>query len=139
MPDPLLYAGIDPTQMSMNELGALVDSYDGMRSRKTALTREIDELSTEIARARKLIIAALEFQGVTSIGGTMARCAIVHKTVPQVVAWDELYQHIMRTGEFDLLHRRVGEAAVKARWESGVDVPGISAVDVNDLSVTRVR
>jgi hypothetical protein len=139
MPDPLLFAGIDPTQMSMHELGALVDSYDGMRARKTALTREVDDLASDIARARKLILAALEFQGVTSIGGSIARCTIISKTVPNVVAWDELYEHIMRTGEFDLLHRRVGEAAVKERWASGVEVPGISAVDINDLSVSRVR
>jgi hypothetical protein len=58
---------------------------------------------------------------------------------PAVTDWAELYQHIAETGNFDLLQRRVGEAAVKLRWEDGEAVPGIVSYPVEKLTLTKVK
>lgn len=140
MSDPLTnnYT-IDPATLSMNELGALVDSFHGLRQRKTELAKMLSDVTSEGERIRKLIIAALEFQNVTAIGGSVARVQLKYKDVPSAASWPDIHAHLTSHPEdFDILHRRLSESAIRERWAAGVSIPGVESVVLPDLSVTKV-
>jgi hypothetical protein len=52
--------------------------------------------------------------------------------------WPKLYAHIKKTGEFELMQRRLGETAVKERWDADKQVPGVGRFTAKKVSCTRV-
>jgi hypothetical protein len=64
---------------------------------------------------------------------------LVEKDEPTVTDWPTLYNHIKKTGEFELLERRLGKAAVKDRWELKIKVPGVGSIPVETLSDTQAK
>ena len=58
---------------------------------------------------------------------------------PTVEDWPKLYAHIKRTGNFEMLYRRVNPAAVKERWDDGKAVPGVGKFPVEKLSITKAK
>jgi hypothetical protein len=58
---------------------------------------------------------------------------------PVAVEWVEIWGYIRETGEFDLLHRRIANLAVKARWEDGKEIPGVGKQEIFKLSVSGAK
>lgn len=61
----------------------------------------------------------------------------VGKDVPNVVDWVATLTFIKQTGQIDLLQKRLTESAVKARWDSGVDIPGVIPVRKYTVTITK--
>ena len=54
--------------------------------------------------------------------------------------WEAYYAHIMATGNFGLLQKRVGETAIVAVIdETGAPPPGVSFTDVVEVKLTIPR
>ena len=70
--------------------------------------------------------------------GKVARVSVVTKDVPQVKDWDAFYKYVSRTKSFDLLQRRLSDAAIKERWENKKQVPGVEAFTVVSVSLNKV-
>lgn len=68
-------------------------------------------------------------------GGYTAK--LQEKPVPLVTDWVEALDYIRSSGELDLLQKRLAESAVKARWDSGVDIPGISKDTKYVVTITK--
>lgn len=118
--------------------GQLADALYAARQERYALQHRVDTMKEqETALSNQLRAALLKLKGNT-VGGKVARVTLESKSVPKVVSWDALYAHIKKTGEFDLLQRRVGEEAVKARWDAKQTVPGVQAEPVAKLSVEKL-
>jgi len=60
------------------------------------------------------------------------------KEVPRAADWPKVHAFIQKTGRFDLLQKRLGEAAVKDMWDQGDDVPGVEKVSIPDVSITKI-
>jgi len=86
-----------------------------------------------------MVIKSLKGQSLTEFSTGTFVAELRMKSVPSVADWDALYLHITKTQEWDLIHRRVTETAVRARWEAGDDVPGVARTDVLDLSIGKAR
>ena len=120
-------------------LATKADAFKELREKRLALKREVDALyQLEKDLKHELIQHLQEAKGVTGISGQLCRIALRPKHTAQVENWDALYDHIRSTGEFELLQRRVGEGAVKERWDNGDVVPGVIDYETADLSVTKV-
>jgi hypothetical protein len=61
------------------------------------------------------------------------------ESVPRVTDWPALYQHIIDTQSFDLLHKRIGVKAWQARADAGLYVPGIEQVVLPKVDVKARR
>jgi hypothetical protein len=57
--------------------------------------------------------------------------------VPVIEDQAALYAHVRKTGEFDLLQRRLAEGAVLARWAEARVIPGVGARPVLSWSVKK--
>ena len=67
----------------------------------------------------------------------VATAAITRTTVAQVTDWDEVYKYVKKTGEFDLLQKRMSDVAYRERLDAGKPVPGTEPFIVVNLSLTK--
>ena len=121
-------------------LGELADHLYGVREKRLEIERSVDRLKAEEAAIKEHLIATLPKKELASgIAGAIGRVTIRPGVVAQLKDDAKLYAYIKKTGDFDLLQRRLNEGAVKARWEAGKAVPGVEPFDVLKVSVTAVK
>ena len=119
-------------------LSKQIDMLYKTRLKRLELNREAEALKTEEQMLKDMIINALKSQPRPEFRTTSGFLAELRmKAVPSVADWDAFYAHITKTQEWDLIHRRVTDTAVRARWEAGDEVPGVARTDVYDLSITQ--
>lgn len=118
-------------------MGACADLLYTAREERLKAQKVVDELAKREAAIREHIINNLP-KSDTGASGKLARVSVVTKQVPQVKDWDEFYKHVKKTGQFDLMQRRVSDTAVKERWENGKVVPGVEAFGVVSVSINKL-
>jgi hypothetical protein len=119
------------------DLGSTIDQLYELREQRLALDRKVKEMKEEEVRIREQIFELLAAAGLKRASGGIATAGITVKVVPLVEDWDLVHDYIRKTGEFDLLEKRIGKTAWRARVEDGIDIPGVSAVEDVDISLTR--
>lgn len=119
-------------------LGACADRLYDIKCEKAALQKQIDTLDEERKAIEEKLIQSLSKSDAGGVLGHKARAAVSTKEVPTVKDWPALYAEILRTQDFSLLQRRVGEAAVAERWAMGEVVPGVEPFQVIKVSVTKL-
>jgi hypothetical protein len=124
--------------MSPNDIAVLIDIYNKARHDRLDEQKKVDALEVQEKKWKAELIATLKEAELTAAGGKTAIAKLVIKNEPAVKSIDDLYRHIRETGEFDLLYRRVNNAAVKARWDQGVVVPGVESYPVESLSLSQI-
>lgn len=127
--------------MTATELAALADHFWSTREKRLAADKAAKDLKDEEARAEATLIKEMREQQLTAIGGKLVRLAIptVPEYVPAVKDWDAFYKHILQSGDFSLLHKRIGAQACKERWDAGEEVPGVEKFPVYKLSKSEVK
>src|SRR5438552_18857683 len=105
-------------------LAVKIDEYVEVRTRRRKLEAEAEKLKEEKESPLEAeILEALRLSGAGSVGGSHYNATLVRKTSPQVADWKLLYEHIQKTGEFELIQRRLSPPAVKERWDEKIEVP----------------
>lgn len=119
-------------------LGACADKLYELREKRLAMQKAVDEVEAEEKALKEHLIQTLPKSEAGGVAGKLCRVTIVKKKVPQVKDWDKFYAHIKKTGQFDLLGRTVGAAAIKERWEAGKIVPGVENFEAISISINKV-
>ena len=120
-------------------LGACADLYFTLREQRLAAQKIADAIEVNERAIREHIILTLPKSEASGVAGKLARVSRVIKQVPQIKDWSAFYAYIKKTGSFDLLQRRPGEAAIQERWDAGKVVPGVESFTVVTLSVSKVK
>lgn len=124
---------------NLADLAKKVDAYIEVRERRRQMERDAEKLKEkEEAPLRAAILEALKTSGAGAVGGTRYQASLTIKKSPQVADWGMFYQYIKDNDAFELLQKRLSGPAVKERWEAKVEIPGVVAVDVDDLSITKL-
>jgi hypothetical protein len=121
--------------MTPEEMGQLADQYFAARNVRLAEQRKVDKLEEAEKALKGDLMAVMTENSLTAIGGKTVEVSIVTKNEPAVENWNLLWEYIQKTGEFDLLYKRVNSAAVKERWEDKKEVPGVQAFPALSLSM----
>lgn len=121
------------------ELGIMADDYAAKRELRLARKKEVDELEKEEHAMKEALIAGLREAELTAVGGQQVSISIKPSKKAVAENWDAVFKYIRETGEFDLLYRRVNEAALKERLDSGVHIPGINWFPVDKISISKVK
>jgi hypothetical protein len=119
-------------------LGACADLYGRLRDDRLAAEKVAAEIAKREAEAREHLIKMIPAADTTGVSGKVYRVTRHVKKVPQVKDWALFYAHVKRTGHFELLQKRLGEAAIGERWDAGKSVPGVEAFTAVTLSVGKV-
>jgi len=115
----------------------LVTDYDHKRSERLAADKVAAELATQENNLKLSLILALKEANLTVAGNTQVFVTLRVKERKQVLDWQVLYEYIATHNAFDLLQRRLNEAAVTEREE---EIPGITSYEYDDLSrPTKVK
>lgn len=118
-------------------LGGKIDELYTKRAERLEAEKKVDEMKAEESALRAEIAKMLEESGVEGATGSIANARRTTKTVGNVKDWTLLFQYVKDNDAFDMLQRRVNDAAFRARLEDGEAVPGVEPFVVHDLSVTR--
>lgn len=119
-------------------LGACADKLYELRNKRLVMQKEVDAIEAEEKAYKEHIINTLPKSEASGVAGKFARVTVVKKTIPQVEDWDLFYKHVKKTGQFDLMQRRLTNAAIEERWEAGKEVPGVKHFDVLSVSINKV-
>jgi len=115
-------------------LAKLAESFDRADQKRLAMNKAAKE-QEDIAKGLKArLMEAMQKAGLSAAGYSGAVFTLKEEFTPTIQNWSDLRDYIQKTGEFDLLENRLGKAAVQARWENGVDVPGVIKFPITKLS-----
>lgn len=120
------------------QLAQCADLLYETREARLALQKDVDALEDQEKQLREHIINNLPKSQATGVAGKVARATIVMKIVPQVQDWDKFYAHIKKTGDFELMQKRIGTKAIEERWENKKKVPGVEPFNAVTVSLNKV-
>lgn len=120
-------------------VGALIDELYVLRADRLELSKKVDALKTQEAQLRAKIIAQLRDIDLESGSGQVATGSITTSKEARMLDWNEFWQWAVEHDARDVIQKRVSITAIRERWEAGVEVPGLEAVEVADLSLTKRR
>lgn len=120
------------------DLKELVDSYKTTRDRRLAEQKLVDKIKEGEDFLKNKILEILRDSKAPVMGGTTHQCTRKVSNEPFAEDWELIHAHIVDTGDWDLMQKRLGEAAVKLRWDEGEEVPGVGAFPVEKLGLTKL-
>lgn len=132
-------------------LGVAADKLWETRQKRLVMQKEVDALQAQETALKNYLIHKLPEQDANGIAGKKCRVSAITKEFPKVEDWSLLYATLVadynkharkkdgqQDGAFALLQRRLGETAVKERWEAGVAVAGVGKFVFTDLSISKL-
>lgn len=124
--------------ISAKKLAGLVDQYYTARQNRLAEAKKVEKLEDAEKALKAKILTALQDQKTKTVGGSIATAEVVYKKFP-VISDKELFEKFAKKkGNEDLIKHTKNDAAIKARWENDVVIPGIKSEEVVSLSITKV-
>ena len=109
------------------------------RAERLAAQKVVDKLEEAEKAIKKQVMDRLEKAANKSVSNGDRLFQLVEKDEPTADNWPALYAHIKKTGEFDLIERRLSKLAVKQRADLGEKVPGVAWYPVTTLSDTQAK
>lgn len=119
-------------------IGACADKLYELRNKRLEMQKAVDAVASEESALKNYIIDHLPKSEASGVAGRLARVTVVTKEVPQVKDWEAFYKYVKRHSAFELMQRRLSDAAVKERWESGKKVPGVESFNVVSVSINKL-
>jgi hypothetical protein len=123
----------------MNPIAQMVDKLFLDRQTRLVAQKEVDKLKEAEDSLLKDIMKEMHSVGIPECVGAVAQFKIELDEVPEVEDWTMFQEHIRRTGQLDLLQKRPMVSAIRQRWESGDDVPGIARVETEVPKLSKVK
>lgn len=119
-------------------LGACADRLFTVREERLKIQKSVELLQAEETAIKEHLINTLPKSDASGVAGKLARVTVVTRQVPQVKDWDLFYKHVKKSGDFDLLQRRLTDSAIKERWEAGKEIPGVEHFNAVSVSINKV-
>jgi hypothetical protein len=119
-------------------MGACADLLFDMKQERLALDKVVEAMKANENSLTNHIIDNLP-KGDTGAAGKHHKVQIRTEQIPQAEDWEAIYKHIKKTGDFDLLQRRLNPKAVMERLEDRKKVPGTKLFTAVKVSLTQVK
>lgn len=119
-------------------VGACVDLLYQRRAERLAVQARVEELKADEADLERHIFNTFGKQELRGAKGSVASASIKEDNVPTIEDWDVFFEHVKKTKSWDMLQRRLSTTAVRERWKSNKEVPGVGVFHKMSLSLTKV-
>lgn len=119
-------------------LQELVDAWGTARIARLAEQKKVDTLEDKEKKLKAKVIAAVKEAKLSSVKGLKYGANYTSKDLPTAGDWSKVYAWIKENDAFDILHKRLTTTAIEARWEDGVEIPGIVKLPVDEINMTTV-
>lgn len=118
-----------------------VRTIDELIDRKKSIKTQMEKLNSELKGLREQendidleLLKKLDTEGLKKTANEVASVSIKEETVPDVHDWDALYAHIIQTGDFSLIQRRVSSTAYRELLKLGENVPGLQPREIRRIN-----
>jgi hypothetical protein len=118
--------------------GAAIDALWALRERRKAIEKQAEEVKTQETAFEDAIFNKFKKQALEGARGKAAQASIERPVVPTLSDPAAFYKYLARTKEFDLLQQRLAVTAIRARWDDGKAVPGVTKFQKVRLHLTKV-
>jgi hypothetical protein len=121
----------------MNEtttINELIEERAKVKQSMDSLNRELKVLREAQDQLDVLLLKKMDAEGLSRTANQQASVSINEDTVPDVTDWEEVYQHVIATGDFSLIQRRVSSTAYKELLKLGEAVPGLQPRTVRRIN-----
>lgn len=112
-------------------LATLLHDLHESKTKRSAEQRKLDLMEE---REKSIIAEILKREKASFTSGSYV-VEIKTTNEPFGQDWSKIMQYIKDTGSVDLLEKRLLKSGVKARWDAGEDIPGVSKVEKSTLKV----
>lgn len=119
-------------------LAACADKLYQLRAQRQQMQKEVDSVEAEEKAVKAHIIDNLPKSDASGVAGKLCRVTIISKEIPQLKDDEAFFKYVKKTGRFDLMQRRLSDAAIKEIWENGKEVPGVDHFNAVTLSINKV-
>jgi hypothetical protein len=127
-----------PSHRIPNTLAACGDLLYQLREERLAMQAKVDAIAAHESVLKDHLINSLPKDDATGVRGKVAQVVINTKSVPTAQDWTKIQAYIRKNDAFDLLQRRLNDAAVMERIEHGKKVPGVGTYNVVSVSCTKL-
>lgn len=118
-------------------LGECADRLYEIKQEIRPLSKAIEDLETERKAIEAHIIAELPKSNAEGVTGHAAHVRVVTEDMPTPKNWDEIRKFIVDNAAWELIQRRLSNAAIKDRWAAGEVVPGVEPYTVVKVALTK--
>lgn len=119
-------------------IGELIDRMYSVRQEiETISTEQIKPLMERKDKLEDIIIRRMQKDGTSSVKARKALAAIKKSTHYNVKNRAALDKYAKKNKALDLFTNAINQAAVKARMEAGIKIPGVEAFNRTSLSLTK--
>lgn len=125
--------------MKIAELNATIEKYLKIRTGRLALDKQSSTLKAEEDMLRGIVLREMKGRPNPVYEAGKLKAELKMRAYANVTDWAAVQKHILATGEFDLLQKRLTVTAVRERWEVGKDVPGVEQAQEAEVIITRVK
>ena len=108
-----------------SNINALIDERASLKAMMDGLNKRLKEFRAALDQVDILLLKKLDDEGLNRTANSIASVSINEDTVPDVSDWDALYAHVIATGDFSLIQRRVSSTAYRELLKMGEAVPGL--------------
>lgn len=133
--------------MNINELNGMVSEQEKQQTMDQLLT-ELTEVRTNLKtlqekergfKSQKMeleakIVSTLKEQGIDRVGNDGCTLSIKQELVPTVEDWDQVYQYLLQTKQFELIQKRMSATAFRELLQMGMHVPGVKATELTRVN-----
>ena len=126
------------TYVPPKRIGTCADHLYQLVAERRVLQKMVDVIKAKESTLKEHIIATLPKSNASGVAGKLARVTVVSKDVPQVQDWKKFYDYVSRTKSFELLQRRLNNAAVIERWDNKKTVSGVGTFTTTTVSLNKV-
>ena len=134
---PPAAAPVPPDNAAMSALPAHAAALTSLEALRVPLKQSLDAIDAEIDRVSLLAHAAMIGSGMASFRTSDAVFELKPRVVYVPTDWDALQQHIITTGEFDLIKRSLSSTALRERGEALP--PGVARNTFNQFSFSLTK
>ena len=121
--------------MKAEEMSRLLKEAKAKEAARLKLDRESKRLKKEEDGIKAQLMQLMEKAGLPTLLLPEGSASIVEKTRPFIADYTLLEQFIVDNKATDLLQKRLTEAAVRARWEEGIQIPGVGLITEQKLKL----
>ena len=118
----------------MKKLNDLLAEYGKVRDGIKELQAQEKELNTSKRELEAQISIRMQEQGLDKISDGNCTVSLKNEIVPTVEDWDTLQEHIAKTNQFELMHKRVSATAYREAVAAGMDVPGVKSTELTRIN-----
>ena len=127
----------DAEDMTPLSTGDIISRMVSCRDERRRISGRDKELISEWRSLELELLTRLDSQGMKQASTDDGTATITKTTLPNVVDWDALWEHIVDTRAFHLLQRRPAAAAFRELNSSGEKIPGIDAYEQRTISLRK--